>query len=155
MKSTELDLHGQTWTEALATFEAECQWQLARSNGSPVTIRVIHGYGSTGQGGVIKDRLRAFCARFPEHLNATAGEKLDGNAGITHVTVSGSFPDEIERLAEEIHRYCNRGRTTGEIDGRFRRHGKPRVAQATALLKRQGRLARRRNDRGRSVNVAQ
>ena len=155
MNSTELDLHGQTWADALAAFEAECDREIARSNGGPFKIRVIHGYGSTGQGGVIKDRLRAFCARFPEHLEATAGEKLDGNAGMTHVTVSGSFPNETERLAEEIHRYCRRGRTTGEIDGRFRRHGKPRIAQATALLKRQGRLARTRNGRGRSVNVAQ
>ena len=154
MSTTELDLHGQTWPEALAAFERACERELARSNGGPSKIRVIHGYGSTGQGGVIKDRLRAFCARLPAHLDAAAGEKLDGNAGVTHVTVLAALPDEIERLAEEIHRYCQRGRTTGEIDGRFRRYGKPRIAQATALLTRQGRLARTRNGRGRSVHVA-
>lgn len=153
MSSTELDLHGKTCPEALAEFERECQRALARSNGCPVKIRIIHGYGSTGQGGVIKDRLRAFCARFPDHLDATAGEKLDGNAGVTQVTVLGAFPDEVERLAQEIYRYCQRGRTTGEIDGRFRRHGKTRIARAIALLTRQGRLAKTRNGRGRSVHV--
>ena len=118
-------------------------------------VLVIHGYGSSGQGGVIKDRLRAFCARFPDHLDAIAGEEVDGNAGMTDVTVLESFPNEIERLAQEIHRYCGRGRTTGEIDGRFRRHGKAHIDKATALLRRQGRLVRTRYGRGRAVHVGQ
>ena len=115
---------------------------------------MIHGYGSTGPGGVLRDRLRAFCSRFPEHLGFTPGEAIDGNRGVTLVRVLRKPPDETERLAEEIHRYCSRPRTMRQVDKRFRHHGTPCVNAAMQLLKKQGRLAKVHNERGRVVHEA-
>ena len=154
METSGLDLHGLTWPEALEAFEAECRRGLARSNGSPIKIPVIHGYGSTGPGGVLRDRLRAFCRRFSERLEFTPGEAIDGNRGVTVVRVLRAPPDETERLAEEVHQYRGRPRTKRQLDGRFRRHGTPCVNAAMQLLKKQGRLAKVRNKQGRIVHEA-
>ena len=45
-------------------------------------IRVIHGYGAQGEGGVIRDRLRAFCDTFGDCLEYERGEaSLDQRIG--------------------------------------------------------------------------
>ena len=82
----ELDLHGLTWRESLEEFEAECRRALEQSGGAPTKIRVIHGYGSEGEGGVLRDRLRAFCDRFDDCLQYIRREDIDGNKGVTDVT---------------------------------------------------------------------
>ena len=153
MPTNEVDLHGHTWAEALDAFERECRSALSRS-GSGAEIRVIHGYGSTGSGGVLRDRMRAFCRRFPHSFSVSRGEDLDANPGISVVKVLGSFPDATERLANDMLEYRRRPRTKGEIDGRFRRHGTPQVNAAIGLLRRGGRLLRTRNSRGRTVYAA-
>ena len=78
----ELDLHDPTWKEALEEFEAECKRALEQSGGKPMKIRVIHGYGAQGEGGVIRDRLRAFCDTFGDCLEYERGEaSLDQRIG--------------------------------------------------------------------------
>ena len=150
MATYEIDLHGHTWAEALEAFERECRSALSRS-GSGTEIRVIHGYGSSGLGGVLRERVRAFCRRFPDSFSVSYGEDVDANAGMTVVKVLRSFPDATERLAEGILEYCRRPRTRSEMDGRFRRHGTPQVDAAIGLLQRGGRLRKTRNRRGRTV----
>ena len=150
----ELDLHGCTWQEALEEFEAECKRVLDQSGGVPAAIRAIHGYGSEGKGGVIRDRLRAFCNRFGDCLEYTRGEDIDGNKGMTDIRVLKPPPVALERLGERVLEYCRNGRTKSEIEGRFRRSGSPVAMEAVAMLRRQGRLEKTRNKRGRMVYVA-
>ena len=153
MATYEIDLHGHTWGEALEAFERECRSALSRS-GSGAEIRVIHGYGSTGPGGVLRERVRAFCRRFPDSFFVSSGEDLDANPGMSIVKILKPFADPTERLAEDILEYCRRPRTRSETDGRFRRHGTPQVEAAIGLLRRDGRLRKTRNRRGRTVYAA-
>ena len=153
MATYEIDLHGHTWAEALEAFERECRSALDRA-GAGAEIRVIHGYGSTGPGGVLRERMLAFCRRFPESFSVSRGEDVDANPGMSVVKVLGTFPDATERLAEDILEYCRRPRTKSETDGRFRRHGTRQVDAAIQLLRRRGDLQKTRNRRGRTVYAA-
>ena len=144
----EIDLHGLTWKESLTRFiEAYNGAFDSAGKSSGVQVRVIHGYGSTGEGGVLRKRLRSFCQRFEDYLEVTTGEEIDGNRGCTVVSPIRRLPDMHDMLAEQIRDYCKRPRSRSKVMGRFRRHGQPHVTQAVRSLEKQGRL-RRRNKGG-------
>ena len=59
----EIDLHGKTWHEALPEFIAFYNEALHHAGGGPAArLNVIHGYGSTGAGGVLRKRLHNYLA---------------------------------------------------------------------------------------------
>ena len=148
MATYELDLHGHTWRESLKEFISV--YNEAVNNGgepSDIEIAVIHGYGSTGEGGVLRNRLRGFLSRYGNCLDFTPGEEIDGNQGCTIVKPVSSLPNMNDLLAEQIFDYCERQRSRSKVMGRFRRHGQPKVMQAIRSLEKQGRLERR-NKRG-------
>ena len=154
MATYELDLHGHTWRESLQEFISV--YNEAVNNGgelSRIEITVIHGYGSTGEGGVLRNRLRGFLRRFGDCLDFTPGEEIDGNQGCTIVKPVSLLPDMNDLLAEQIFDYCERQRSRSKVIGRFRRHGQPKVMQAIRDLEKQGRLERR-NKRGMVVYQA-
>ena len=148
MGHCEIDLHGLTWKESLARF-IEAYNGAFDCTGKPsgVQVRVIHGYGSTGEGGVLRKRIRSFCQRFEDHLEVTAGEEIDGNRGCTVVNPIRRLPDMHEMLAEQIRVYCKRPRSRSKVLGRFRRHGQPNIMLAVRLLEKQGCLRRRASTR--------
>ena len=133
---TTIDLHGKTWSEALAEF-IDVYNRTARA---AVTLDVVHGYGSTGVGGVLRKRFRTFLAKYPHCLRYEHGEDVDGNAGHTLVLPLARLPDTGGLLAEQVWEYCENPRTVSKISGRFRRHGDPQVQQAIRTLQKQGRL---------------
>ncbi len=135
-----LDLHGKTWTEAQDDFIEAYNKILGQSRRE--TLDIVHGYGSTGQGGVIRRRLRAYLDRHPAHLTYKTGEDVDGNPGHTVVTPVKRFPSLGDQLAEELWDYCSEPRTTSKIMGKFRRHGDPTVQRAIDKLVSQHRLLR-------------
>ncbi len=135
-----IDLHGKTWTEALAEF-LDFYNRVAAANGTAKpTLDVVHGYGSTGSGGVLRARFRAFLSKYPVCLEFKPGEDVDNNPGHTLVLPSKKLPDTGGLLAEHIWEYCDNPRTVSKIAGRFRRFGDPLVQQAIRTLERQGRL---------------
>ena len=148
MATYELDLHGLTWQESLKEFLSVYE-EAVSSGGEPssIQITVIHGYGSTGEGGVLRNRLRGFLSRFGECLEFTPGEDIDGNQGCTIVKPVSHLPDMNDLLAEQIFDYCERARSRSKVIGRFRRHGQPKVMEAIRSLEKQGRLEKR-NRRG-------
>ena len=148
MPSHSIDFHGQTWADALPEFIALYNRALATqsnpgnhggSSGSS-TLDLIHGYGSTGAGGILKRRLRAYLARHTDRLEFRPGEDVDGNQGHTLVTPAQPLPATADLLAEQILEYCETPRTQSKITGKFRRHGDPQTLQAIRTLARQGRL---------------
>ena len=147
-----IDLHGKTWTEALAEF-LDSYNRLARtSDASGSFIEVVHGYGSTGTGGVLRRRLRAFLAKYPQCLEFKPGEDIDGNPGHTLVSPLQTLPDTGGLLAEHIWEYCENPRTVSKVSGRFRRYGDPQVQEAMRVLQKQGRL--RQVNKGRVKEYA-
>ena len=113
---------------------------LRSSGGSGVRLTVVHGYGSSGVGGVLRTRFRAFLQRHEARLEFTPGESVDGNPGQTVVAPFKPLPIAEELLAEQVWEYCERPKTMSKITGKFRRHGQPRVAEAVRLLETQRRL---------------
>ena len=68
----ELDLHGFTVAEAIEQF---VQYYNTRvDNNQFGCLRIIHGYGSSGKGGVIRARLRAFLDEQLDKLRYEAGD---------------------------------------------------------------------------------
>ena len=135
-----IDLHGKNWTEALAEF-IDCYNRAAPSGSATAAVLdVIHGYGSSGTGGVIRTRLRSFLSKYPQCLEYQPGESVDGNRGHTLVKPMRHLPDTGGLLAEQVWEYCETPRTVSKITGKFRRHGDPQVQQAIRILERQGRL---------------
>ena len=137
---TTVDLHGKTWHEALADFIDVYNRAARPANGSAGALDVVHGYGSTGVGGVLRKRFRTFLAKYPNCLRYENGEDVDGNAGHTLVMPLSRLPDTGGLLAEQVWEYCERPRTVSKIAGRFRRHGDQQVQQAIRILQKQGRL---------------
>ena len=140
MASREIDLHGRTWAEAVEVFIDFYNNALRSPGGSGVRLTVVHGYGSSGVGGVLRTRFRAFLQRHEGRLEFTPGERADGNPGQTIVTPRKPLPVTEELLAEQVWEYCERPKTISKITGKFRRHGQPRVAEAVRLLEGQRRL---------------
>ena len=139
----DLDLHEKTWNEALAEFIAFYNQAIQRAADVPQSrLNVIHGYGSSGAGGVLRKRLRNFLQEQSAagRLEFTPGEHADANPGHTLVQPLLPLPATHEILAEEIWAYCKRPRTLSKISGKFRRHGEPAVKAAIESLVRQRRL---------------
>ncbi|MDA1095768.1 MAG: Smr/MutS family protein [Chloroflexi bacterium] len=142
MADRTLDLHGKTWDEALATFvEFYNAMVRAPSGSTTVRIDVVHGYGSTGPGGVLRQRLRLFLEANTLFLDFRLGEHVDGNQGHTLVTCRRPLPDAGDALGAEVLAYCGSPKTMTKINGKFRRHGVPAVTDAVRKLERERRLA--------------
>ena len=134
-----IDLHGMTWSEALA--ELVDAYNRTLRFGSPSeTLDIVHGYGSTGTGGAMRVRVRSFLDAHSTRLEYVPGEIADSNPGHTVVLPIQPLPEIGDLLAEEVWEYCETARTQSKITGKFRRHGDPKVIQAIRSLERQGRL---------------
>ena len=129
-----LDLHGMAWLEALPAFIEFYNGAVAR--GDKARLEVVHGYGSTGEGGVLLKRIRGFLESHAESLEV----HLDSNPGHTFVTPNIALPDTMDMLCEDILAYCDTPRPQSKIIGKFRRSGQPEVLQAIRRLESQRRL---------------
>lgn len=138
--SRTLDLHGLTWAEAQASFIEFYNGVVRRVGGNAGRLDVVHGYGSTGTGGVLRSRLRGFLERNRSYLEFKPGEEVDGNLGHTIVVPLKQLPHLGEQLMEEIWAYCERPRIKSKITGKFRRHGTDEVLRAIRVLEKQHRL---------------
>ncbi len=149
-QTQELDLHGLSWPEARRQFIDFYNNALA-SGKRRTRLEIIHGWGASGQGGVLRNRLRRFLVGCRDSLEFTPGEDADGNRGCTYVTPLEPLPDANNALAEAIWDFCRRPRAMSKVAGQFRRHGDPQVLAAVRYLKKQGRLIE--IQRGRSATL--
>ena len=147
MPSNKLDLHGKTWAEALSEFRDFYNEATRAHPGGGVQLEVVHGYGSSGQGGRLLTNMRSYLERQSNAglLSYRTGEVVDGNPGHTLVTTLKPLPAAGDDLAESIWEYCARPQSHRKVMNRFRRHGDPQVQQAIRELQGQRRL--------RAVNV--
>ena len=135
-----MDLHGKTWPEALQEFVDAYNKAVQPGGHTCRLLRVVHGYGSTGGPGILRNRFRKFLEKHGSRLEFVAGEKADGNPGYTIVTPKQPLPGADAALCELVWDYCEQGKTLNRIVGQFRRYGNPRVQQAVRSLEGQRRL---------------
>ena len=140
LDNLDLDLHGNTWAEALQEFVDAYNKAVQPGGHTCRTLRVIHGYGSTGGSGILRTRFRKFLERHGTRLEFTPGEKADGNPGYTTVKPVYPLPGADTALCELVWDYCQQPKTLSKIVGQFRRHGNPRVQQAVRSLEAQKRI---------------
>ena len=135
-----LDLHGLTWAEAEASFIEFYNQTLRQVGKGAVGLDVVHGYGSTGTGGVLRTRLRGFLGRYESCLDFQTGEKVDGNPGHTIVVPLKPLPSLLDQLSQDIWDFCDRPRSQSKIIGKLRRHGQTAVLSTIKTLEKQKRL---------------
>ena len=76
-----VDLHGLNFQQAVARVIGAYNHSVR--HGQRGKISVVHGYGASGQGGTLRDKIRAF---FEQHrVDYLCGELVDGNPGHTIV----------------------------------------------------------------------
>jgi hypothetical protein len=129
-ESRSIDLHNRTVPEAIREF-VRFHNACVRSNYRG-RIEVIHGYGSTGAGGVIRKKLREYLAAHEECFGSfLAGDGL-GNPGVTIVYPKKLLPASpggagamplLNAAQEAIRKYCAtpkaRERILIKLRGRF------------------------------------
>jgi hypothetical protein len=133
-----VDLHAHTTLEAIEHFRRA--YDLEARSSFPRPLEVVHGYGSTGSGGIIRSRLRAFLQSQGERLVFCPGEQIDGNPGYTLVYPRGLLSTENSILSEQIMTYCITPHSEEKICGKFRRFGDSSVRFALRELERAGKL---------------
>lgn len=132
-----LDLHGFTVKEAIDRFVQQYNERVKKSQGGAWTI--IHGYGSSGQGGAIRNQLRSFLEQHQDKLRYEPGDNY-GNAGWTWVYPRVRLPDRQERVAMEILNFCSVPRVEEKILREFANEGGVAVKAIVRSLVKQGRL---------------
>ena len=143
-----LDLHGLTWVEALPSFIEFYNFSIrSASSKTNARLEIVHGYGSTGVGGTLGKRLRAFLDQYQDRVEV----QLDENPGHTYLIPLSPLPEIKDMLAENIIAYCDRPRSESKITGKFRTNGEPAVLRAIEVLKKQGRLSSTYNGRVKTL----
>ena len=130
---SKIDLHGYKVKEALEAFTAFYNDQLARGDRSE--IEVVHGYGSSGEGGEIRKRLHARLERHRKQLSYVPGERRSPyNPGVTFVKPLDPLPGAEDALQQDILIYCQQARTESKILNKFRSAGDRQVKEALQSL---------------------
>ena len=132
----EIDLHGLEVLEAVESFVTYYNDQVKKGDFRPISV--IHGYGSSGEGGKIRLRLRSFLEHHADHLLYDPGEKVPfHNMGETIVYPHKALPSTTDFLSDEIRSYCQNPKTKSKIIGKFRRHGETKIQTCLNHLEKQ------------------
>lgn len=133
----DLDLHGFTVAEAIESFVRHYNARV--ENNQLGCWRIIHGYGSTGQGGAIRIKLRAFLDQHLDRLRYEPGDSY-GDPGWTFIYPKLPLPDEQERMATAILSFCSGGKTEEKILREFPTLGVAQLRQTVRSLLKRGKL---------------
>ncbi len=131
-----LDLHNHTVREAMAVFVRFYNAQFTQSQ--PAEFEVVHGYGSSGEGGKIRKRLRKYLEAQGKKMLVRKGEHVTGNPGVTFVTPIQPLPSASDALEGDILDYCETARSEAKIIGKFRNAGQPKVKAALKRMVKDG-----------------
>jgi hypothetical protein len=134
----ELDVHGLTVDEALKVF-ADFYNRHVRS-GSREPVRVVHGWGSSGEGGKIRPKLRQLLADSKPNLDWKAGEDFEQNLGVTIVYPRKIIHPRESELETAMLEFCSIPRTESKIAGQFRKYEPREIKQVIRSLVRRGEM---------------
>ena len=131
-----IDLHGYKVDEGLKAFVEFYNKNLGKEK----TLRVIHGYGSSGGGGELCDRLRQLFHEHTDKLDLIKGEDIENNPGLTIVFPKEALPTFTDQLTIEILNFCAITRVQEKIINKFRTHGDKYILQLLKKLEREQKL---------------
>lgn len=131
-----IDLHGYKLDEGLKAFIDFYNKALGKHD----TLRIVHGYGSGGDGGKLCDRLRQLFDEHTDKLDIIKGEDLENNPGLTIVFPKEALPTYVDQLTQEILDFCEIARVQEKIINKFHKHGDKKVLQLLKSLEKQKRL---------------
>ena len=134
----EINLHDYLAGEALETFISYYNREVSHTAFG--SIKVIHGWGSSGTGGIIRTMLRGLLKKYPDKVEFVTGEDRSDDQGYTIVYPLSSLPTLEEHISDEICRFCSQPKTEEKIVGEFRTYGEPRIKQAVKQLQRHKKL---------------
>lgn len=126
----ELDLHGFSKVHAMEVIINS--YNEASSQGTCSTMKIIHGYGSSGKGGAIKQALRKTLDK--NNIAYRTGESLSSNPGYTVVFCENRIPDLETNISRRILKYCKAPKTKSKIAGKFRCFGWPKINGVITML---------------------
>ena len=134
----ELDLHGLTVDEAMRAFVERYNQHLGSHSREP--LRIIHGWGSSGEGGKIRRKIRDFLGASTSSLDWKPGEDVEGNMGVTIVYPRQILHAREDQLSAAILAFCSTPRTESKIAGEFRKYAPREIKTAIRALVRKDRL---------------
>ncbi len=137
MADDELDLHAYALGEALEKFLEEYNRRVRDKKLHRFTV--IHGYGSTGKGGKIRQTLRLLLTEYADRVSFS--DTLDGNDGATIIHPKTLLPTFAEYKSADILAYCRQPKPISKIHHEFAAYGDKPITKAVDLLVRQKRLA--------------
>ncbi|WP_319371478.1 Smr/MutS family protein [uncultured Ilyobacter sp.] len=131
-----IDLHNMTCNDAIRFFIGKYN-ELFKS-GYRGSIEVIHGYGSQGEGGVIKKRLRQFLLENKKYLKFS----FDVNPGVTFVTPIRAIPQITIEISKDILEFCKESpKSMDKIVGNlFKKYTHKEIFSAVKALVKKGTL---------------
>jgi hypothetical protein len=116
-----IDLHGLTVDEAMAEFIQFYNDCVER--GYQGRIEVVHGYGSSGQGGAILRVLRDYLDENSSKFDHVLPGDIFGNPGITVLIPKDPLAEPETPVCEAIRRFCktpkSEQRILAKLRGRF------------------------------------
>ena len=137
-----IDLHNMNYYEAIRHFIRRYN-ELLKS-GSTELIEVVHGYGASGKGGVIKRRLQAYLKEHRDYLDFEFNSSSKGiNQGCTLVLPKKILPELKDLLENDILDYCsNTPRTMEKITGHlFKKYEEKKIKETVRSLAKKGLLS--------------
>ncbi len=131
-----IDLHNMTCNDAIRFFII--RYNEIFKSGYRGSIEVIHGYGSGGEGGVIKKRLRKFLLENKKYLKFS----IDVNPGATYVTPLKAIPQVTKEISRDILEFCRENpKSMDKIKGNFFKKYTPKeILSAVKSLVKKGDL---------------
>jgi hypothetical protein len=144
--SRSIDLHGCNRAEAIRQFVDFYNDQVR--SGYQGFIEVVHGYGSSGAGGVIKRELRKYLEANVDRLEMFIPGGGIGNPGVTKVYPKKLLPEIRDDIGSRsgfasaaILTFCETARTKEKIIAKLRgRFGDRVLCEEINRLVRDGRL---------------
>jgi hypothetical protein len=138
-----IDLHGLTVDEAMRHFVSS--YNALFENGYRGRIEVIHGYGSSGEGGAIRRKLRSFLAANRDRFKLVSDGDSRGNPGVTYVEGKGRLPagEASTALERAILDFCATPKSENKILVKLiGRYGDPAIRTAIHNMVNSGSLER-------------
>ncbi|HSP13148.1 MAG TPA: Smr/MutS family protein [Thermoanaerobaculia bacterium] len=139
----QIDLHGLTVAEAIRKFVAS--YNSFFESGYRGRIEVIHGYGSSGAGGVIRRKLRSFLAANADRFKRVVEGDSVGNPGVTIVEAKGRLPagEAATPIEQAILTFCRTPKSENKILVKLiGRYGDPAIRAAIRQMVNNGSLER-------------